>query len=404
MWLKDFLPRDVKGIRIMSYGYNTNLVGNTVDDRFLDYRRHFIQMLENSRSSAEERTRPIIFIGHSMGGILILQTLLQSKNGGQYKQLFDSTRAIHFFGTPHQGLEVDGLLSMIDDVSSGQSSRLDFVKQLQEGTNFLATQKEDIKSLWDQTPGIEIVSFYETKMTAVVKKSSSGNWERDDDQVKMVKDNSALLFWPSEHCVPVGRNHRDMVKFSSSEDTTYRTVVTHMTECVNNLATSHVGKDQSDCLKSLDPFDCETYRDNLLLYSNALYAAASSGNEALVRLLVASGPDCNAQGSLYGSTLQAAASSGKEAMIRLLVGSGVGANAQGGEYDNPLHTGASKSEGGPTQGDAERIQPDIAQLATTSTIEQPQKSALKALAEGFVKLFGWASSYNVASDEARIAE
>jgi hypothetical protein len=55
MWLKDFLPRDVKGIRIMSYGYNTNLVGHTVNDQFLDYRRHFIHMLRNSRSSAEVR-------------------------------------------------------------------------------------------------------------------------------------------------------------------------------------------------------------------------------------------------------------------------------------------------------------------------------------------------------------
>jgi hypothetical protein len=53
MWLKDFLPRDVKGIRIMSYGYNANLVGHTVDDGFLDYRRNFIHMLVNSRSSAE---------------------------------------------------------------------------------------------------------------------------------------------------------------------------------------------------------------------------------------------------------------------------------------------------------------------------------------------------------------
>ena len=49
MWLKDFLPRDVKGTRIMSYGYNTNFVGHTVDDGFLDYRRHFTHMLANSR-------------------------------------------------------------------------------------------------------------------------------------------------------------------------------------------------------------------------------------------------------------------------------------------------------------------------------------------------------------------
>jgi hypothetical protein len=59
---------------------------------------------------------------------------------------------------------------MVDDVSLGQSSRSDFVKQLEEGTNFLDTQRDDITSLWDQAPGIEIVSFYETKTMAVVTK------------------------------------------------------------------------------------------------------------------------------------------------------------------------------------------------------------------------------------------
>jgi hypothetical protein len=59
---------------------------------------------------------------------------------------------------------------MIDDVSPGQSSRSDLVKQLQEGSNFLDTQRDDITNLWDQALSIEIVSFYETKMTPVVKK------------------------------------------------------------------------------------------------------------------------------------------------------------------------------------------------------------------------------------------
>jgi len=237
MWLKDFLPRDIKGIRIMSYGYNTGLLGYTVDGQFLDYGGHFIHMLKNSRSSAEERSRPIIFIGHSMGSILILQALLQSKYGGEYKQLFDSTRAIYFFGTPHQRLEINELLPMIDDVH-GQSSRSGFVKQLQEGADFLDTHRDDIMALWDQTSGVEIVSFYETRMTAVVKKSPF-NW---GDGVIMAKSNRAQLFWPSEHRIPVQRNHTDMVIFNSGEDATYRTVVTHMTECVNNLATFHANK------------------------------------------------------------------------------------------------------------------------------------------------------------------
>jgi len=53
MWLQDFLPQDVKRVRIMSYGYNTSLVGRTIDDTLLDYRRQLVAQLENARSSPE---------------------------------------------------------------------------------------------------------------------------------------------------------------------------------------------------------------------------------------------------------------------------------------------------------------------------------------------------------------
>ncbi|KAF8538649.1 hypothetical protein BDD12DRAFT_137758 [Trichophaea hybrida] len=52
MWLKDFLPKDVKNIRIMTYGYDSNFGGyKNTGARLNDYRRNFIQQLQNSRSS-----------------------------------------------------------------------------------------------------------------------------------------------------------------------------------------------------------------------------------------------------------------------------------------------------------------------------------------------------------------
>ena len=51
--VKDFLPHDVKNIRIMTYGYNSKLVRKTMDDGFLDYTRCFIQNLLSARSSPE---------------------------------------------------------------------------------------------------------------------------------------------------------------------------------------------------------------------------------------------------------------------------------------------------------------------------------------------------------------
>ncbi|KAA8908222.1 hypothetical protein FN846DRAFT_945814 [Sphaerosporella brunnea] len=71
MWLQDFLPRDFKNIRIMAYGYNNSLDG-TSDSALLDFRRNLVQQSENARSSDEMKNRPIIFVGHSLGGILIV--------------------------------------------------------------------------------------------------------------------------------------------------------------------------------------------------------------------------------------------------------------------------------------------------------------------------------------------
>lgn len=53
MWLKDFLPYDVQNIRIMSYGYDSRLVGHVgeAEIRLLDLQRHFVEQLQNARSS-----------------------------------------------------------------------------------------------------------------------------------------------------------------------------------------------------------------------------------------------------------------------------------------------------------------------------------------------------------------
>jgi hypothetical protein len=57
MWLKDFLPKYFKNIRIMTYGYDSSLIGHMKSEhRFSDYRRNFIQQLENSRGSAKVYT------------------------------------------------------------------------------------------------------------------------------------------------------------------------------------------------------------------------------------------------------------------------------------------------------------------------------------------------------------
>jgi hypothetical protein len=55
MWLQDFLPNNIKGIRIMTYGYNTEA------GRLLDHRRDLIQQMQSARSSLEVITEVRLF-------------------------------------------------------------------------------------------------------------------------------------------------------------------------------------------------------------------------------------------------------------------------------------------------------------------------------------------------------
>ena len=53
MWLMDFLPADVRNLRVMTYGYNSQLVKGPVNMGIGDYTKELIQLLRAARSSEQ---------------------------------------------------------------------------------------------------------------------------------------------------------------------------------------------------------------------------------------------------------------------------------------------------------------------------------------------------------------
>ena len=75
LWLRDFLPKQLKeaGVesRIFSYGYDASTAfSNSVAD-IDDQACILLDFLKLERSSSREEQRPIIFIAHSLGGIIV---------------------------------------------------------------------------------------------------------------------------------------------------------------------------------------------------------------------------------------------------------------------------------------------------------------------------------------------
>lgn len=69
MWLRDIIPTDIPTARILTYGYDTKLVGSNSDACILDYAKQFLATVTDAR--CRDPYRPIIFIGHSLGGLVI---------------------------------------------------------------------------------------------------------------------------------------------------------------------------------------------------------------------------------------------------------------------------------------------------------------------------------------------
>ncbi|RDL41952.1 Uncharacterized protein BP5553_01931 [Venustampulla echinocandica] len=206
-WPKDFLPSDIPDARVMTFGYNADAAfGNTTAD-IVDHAKDLLSSLIDKREEEHENQRPIIFIAHSLGGIVVKQALVSARIESQYSPICEHTTGIIFFGTPHHGSDKAAYGKILTNVASTvmRKPNSKLLSALETNSDTLARLTSDFRH---QLPQYEIVSFYERKPLGIFKKES-------------VEKQSALLEVAREDQIPVDANHRDMCKFSGRDDGDY---------------------------------------------------------------------------------------------------------------------------------------------------------------------------------------
>ena len=71
-WPKDLLPNDLPAARIMTFEYNT-LVLNEPPPQIRDLANVLLDSLTINRRLSRAGSRPLIFIAHSLGGLIVKQ-------------------------------------------------------------------------------------------------------------------------------------------------------------------------------------------------------------------------------------------------------------------------------------------------------------------------------------------
>lgn len=103
-WPADLLPTDCPGVRILVWGYDSKVTkGYNAANKsnLFSHARDLLYGLERDRPPG----RPIIFVAHSLGGLLVKEVLRRSQfsDDPALQDIVRSTRSIVFLGTPHRG-------------------------------------------------------------------------------------------------------------------------------------------------------------------------------------------------------------------------------------------------------------------------------------------------------------
>ncbi|KAK0731303.1 hypothetical protein B0H67DRAFT_639713 [Lasiosphaeris hirsuta] len=212
MWLSESLPRDMPTARVMIYGFESGLQDSTSFAGLDDLAGSLRVAIRHLLGSGEQRH--LILIGHSLGGLLIKEALVQmTESNSELDQVRRIVGAL-FFGVPNDGMDITSLIPMVND----QPNRFLLESLSAINSQVLRLQERTFAKFLDQT-ALNIFCFYETRLSPTAAQDSAGRWKMNGPRRCLVTPNSATSCLPPSlrlgHSVELPRTHSELVKFTS---------------------------------------------------------------------------------------------------------------------------------------------------------------------------------------------
>ncbi|KAI8713771.1 hypothetical protein NCS52_01222600 [Fusarium sp. LHS14.1] len=207
--------QDCPKARILTYGYDTKITkytsGSTSKNSVFSHSKDFLFAL--GRIHAKDR--PLIFLAHSLGGIVVREMLALSSTSptDELCNIVTSTAAVKFLGTPHRG-------------SPDLSAVGTWAKSVLGGLRF-QTNSTILDTLGLKTTDLERS-----------QEAFSGLWFQHGFRV--VPDTSSLIGDQRERAETLQANHMKMCRFSGRDDPNFVKVVGELQSAYYTILTGLV--------------------------------------------------------------------------------------------------------------------------------------------------------------------
>ena len=224
-WPGLWLPydNDVNGCRIFSYGYNANFKGGSRSiSTVTDFAKALLFDLSFGRDNLGRELgigrSPILFIAHSMGGLVVKKAFLLGQYDDTYRDLVLAMQAVIFLSTPHRGTQLADTLQKILAVTLRSK---DYLSELNASSHTLEDLNEQFRHVGQR---LSIVSFYETLATEI-----------GFAKIMVLDRESSVLGYSGEISTSLDADHHNVCKFQSPTDSNYLKVLSAIKTLVSRL-------------------------------------------------------------------------------------------------------------------------------------------------------------------------
>jgi surfactin synthase thioesterase subunit len=176
VWLRDVLPKTLPKARILTYGYDTALVKNKSKESVRDLAKVFLDTLAGFRYRTKTQQRPLCFVGHSLGGVVLKEALAIAdlNQDADPHEIVLSTYGLILLGVPNLGLRHPQLMTMVEGNPNQQFVRDLVVDEDEAPSPYLDELTAKFSRVCSRvTPPFHIVSYYETERSPTVKVSTA---------------------------------------------------------------------------------------------------------------------------------------------------------------------------------------------------------------------------------------
>ncbi|KAK1598445.1 uncharacterized protein LY79DRAFT_506243 [Colletotrichum navitas] len=230
LWVRQGIRKEVSEARVLLYRHRELVEGMTLDDLALD----LIEQVWNVRYGIQ-RSRPLFFIAHSVGGLVVKLALLYASRTEQYKPFMYNCHGVSFFATPHRGSSYLSMKNLEDSIRRLLRLQRPLPRSISDylrlGHKPLLKMHEEFSTIASE---LRIWTFYET-----IDSQLSGSGSTSRGRAKEVRFGapiasikSSMVGVRQEHVFSLDSEHSNCASFGVGNTETMNTYLQELTFAV----------------------------------------------------------------------------------------------------------------------------------------------------------------------------